>query len=243
VTHETSHATAPTQIERALTLDILRGRYPPGTRLPTVRELAQLHAVNPATIQRAVARLETRGLVTARQGSGLRVNDPAVTGELSLLPLWLEATITEPVRAVAMLADFLELRRVLATRLIVRHREAVLAQRDALVAAIEAMEGAGESGPAARRDADVAFGRGLLQATGHVVALGLFNTMAQVLEALPLITDAMYAAPTENGAAMRAVLAALEQGGGEAEVEAVIAAFDRLTCARLAERLAGEVAS
>ena len=46
---------SPSAIEHALTLAILRGQHPVGTRLPTVRELAELHGVNPTTIQRVVS--------------------------------------------------------------------------------------------------------------------------------------------------------------------------------------------
>jgi DNA-binding transcriptional MocR family regulator len=42
----------------------------PGTQLPSVRELMRRHRVGPATVQRAIATLATRGLVEARPGRG-----------------------------------------------------------------------------------------------------------------------------------------------------------------------------
>ena len=45
------------QIAGIIKFRILRGEYPPGTRIPSVRELAQEAAANPNTMQRALALL------------------------------------------------------------------------------------------------------------------------------------------------------------------------------------------
>ena len=79
------------RIERSLTTAVLRGEFATGARLPTVRALAKTFDVNPATVQRALAGLEHSGLVTAHQGSGIVVNDPELSGDVSLMPAWLEA--------------------------------------------------------------------------------------------------------------------------------------------------------
>jgi DNA-binding FadR family transcriptional regulator len=225
---------SPSAIEHALTQDILRGRYAVGSRLPTVRELAEAHAVNPATIQRVVSRLETRGLVTARQGSGLRVNDPSESGDISLIPFWLEATLGQPAQAVSILADFLEVRRVVAVRLMVRHRETLLAQRAVLQAAAARMQAASREGVSALRDADMAFARAMLRATGNVVALSVLNTMAHVLTELPVVAEAMYAEPARNTASMLRVLQALASGAEDAGavIEQALTEVDKHTLAR-----------
>ena len=43
------------QLTEQITLLILNGEYPPGSRLPAVRELAAQAGVNPNTMQRAMA--------------------------------------------------------------------------------------------------------------------------------------------------------------------------------------------
>ena len=53
-----------------LTLRILKGQYPPGERLPAVRELAAQAGVNPNTMQRALAQLEQEGLAKADRTAG-----------------------------------------------------------------------------------------------------------------------------------------------------------------------------
>lgn len=58
---------------------ILNGAYEKGMRLPSVRELAMLASVNPNTMQRALAELESMGLISTQRTSGRNVTtDEAV---------------------------------------------------------------------------------------------------------------------------------------------------------------------
>lgn len=50
--------------------DIISGRYSPGDKLPSVRELAVEAAVNPNTMQKALSELERGGLVYSQRTSG-----------------------------------------------------------------------------------------------------------------------------------------------------------------------------
>ena len=58
------------QLTQQLTRRIITGGYPPGSRLPPVRELAAQAGVNPNTMQRALAELETEGLARADRTAG-----------------------------------------------------------------------------------------------------------------------------------------------------------------------------
>lgn len=58
------------QILEHMELDILSGKYSPGEKVPSVRELAADAAVNPNTMQRAMAELERRGLVYTERTNG-----------------------------------------------------------------------------------------------------------------------------------------------------------------------------
>lgn len=58
------------QLTEQLTLRIITGAYGPGQRLPSVRELAAEAAVNPNTMQKALAQLEQNGLVFTQRTSG-----------------------------------------------------------------------------------------------------------------------------------------------------------------------------
>jgi len=49
------------------------GQLPPGTELPSVRELALAHAVNPMTISKAYSLLESEGLLQRNRGRPMTV--------------------------------------------------------------------------------------------------------------------------------------------------------------------------
>ena len=57
------------QLERA----VVTGVYPPGERVPAVRDLAAQAQVNPNTMQRALAEMESRGLLVTQRTTGRTV--------------------------------------------------------------------------------------------------------------------------------------------------------------------------
>lgn len=63
------------QLQEQLTLRIITGEYPMGSRLPSVRDLAAEAGVNPNTMQRALAQLEAEGLVRTERTSGRFVTE------------------------------------------------------------------------------------------------------------------------------------------------------------------------
>lgn len=58
------------QIIERVQMDIITGRYQPGDKLPSVRDLAQEAAVNPNTMQKALSELELSGLIYSQRTSG-----------------------------------------------------------------------------------------------------------------------------------------------------------------------------
>lgn len=59
-------------VEQARRL-IAGGQLAPGDAMPSVRELAQTLAVNPMTVSKAYAMLETEGALARRRGMGMTV--------------------------------------------------------------------------------------------------------------------------------------------------------------------------
>lgn len=57
------------QILEIIQTRIISGIYTPGSRLPSVRELAAEASVNPNTMQRAFVELEKSGLITTDRKS------------------------------------------------------------------------------------------------------------------------------------------------------------------------------
>ena len=68
------------QLAEQLSRRIVTGVYPPGSRFPTVRELAADAGVNLNTMQRALGQLENEGLVITNRTAGR-----TVTEEVSVL--------------------------------------------------------------------------------------------------------------------------------------------------------------
>ena len=63
------------QLTEQLTRLIVSGEYPPGSRLPSVRELAEQAGVNPNTMQRALSQLEADGLASSNRTAGRMVTE------------------------------------------------------------------------------------------------------------------------------------------------------------------------
>lgn len=66
------------QLVEQIELAIATGAYLPGARLPGVRELAAEAGVNPNTMQRALAQLETMGLLFTQRTNGRFVTEDTV---------------------------------------------------------------------------------------------------------------------------------------------------------------------
>ncbi|MBQ1464169.1 MAG: GntR family transcriptional regulator [Ruminococcus sp.] len=59
---------------------IASGAYPPGERIPSVRDLAEEARVNPNTMQRALAEIERSGYIVSQRTTG-----KYVTSDVSLI--------------------------------------------------------------------------------------------------------------------------------------------------------------
>lgn len=64
-----------TQLIEQIEMMIFSGIYPPGSKLPSVRDMAQDAAVNPNTMQRALARMEEVGLIVTHRTSGRSITE------------------------------------------------------------------------------------------------------------------------------------------------------------------------
>lgn len=97
------------QIAGRLRSEIAAGDLPPGSPLPSVRQLATQLRVNPATVVQAYRDLETDGFVEMRQGSGTFVREVATERRArertKLARQLVRALVAEAARAGVPLAD------------------------------------------------------------------------------------------------------------------------------------------
>lgn len=63
------------QLLERIQMQIVSGQYPPGSKLPSVRDLAAVAAVNPNTMQKAFAELERSGLIITQRTNGRSVTE------------------------------------------------------------------------------------------------------------------------------------------------------------------------
>ena len=71
----TNDAPIYTQLVEQVKAGIVIGQFPPGERLPSVRDMATEAGVNPNTMQRAMAELEREGLVCSQRTAGRIVTE------------------------------------------------------------------------------------------------------------------------------------------------------------------------
>jgi len=237
--------TAAARIERELALAILRDEHRPGTNLPGVRALARDMGVAAPTIQRALDRLESAGLISVRQGSGIRVNDPRECGELSLLPLWFEALEGEPTRASQILGDFLELRRVVATHLVSTRSKQIVTAAPRIAALASELGNRDDLNSVAK--ADLAFTRAVVESADQFAVATILRTTERLVRSVPYVAEALYEDRTFHKKVIRDITRALGSGGSPAEVaaklERILAGWDRRTVSRFRDYCISAVAA
>lgn len=229
--------TADQVIERALARRIYRGEIPVGDTLPPVRALAAEFEVTVPTVQRAIARLASTGLVTVRQGSGSTVQDPMTLGNLQVIGELIEACGDQPARVGPMLADFLELRRVLAVHLIRSRFSRLLSALPALAQAMQGAASATDVGAIAR--ADAALTRVVVEAAGNQAVSTVFYAVEQLAVRVASVAEALYGDREAHQAAVMGVVAAIASAEGDGEraargVDEALARWDAHTVERFA---------
>lgn len=73
------------QLEQKIKIEIISGRIPPGSRLPSVRNFAIDLKVNPNTLQRALQELEEENLIFTE-----RTNGKFVTNDKKIIDIHLK---------------------------------------------------------------------------------------------------------------------------------------------------------
>ncbi|BAL89865.1 putative GntR-family transcriptional regulator [Actinoplanes missouriensis 431] len=195
---------------------VVRGHYSPGDPLPSERELAATFAVNRHAIREALRRLQQLGLVKVSQGGATRVLDWRATAGLDLA---LALTTTDDVLPVPTIGrDVMEMRacigadaaRLCATRAGDAGRAAITA----------AAAGYADAAPDLARmaEADLAFWRRIVEASGNVAYLLAFNSLTAGSLAVGHMPAQSRTAELLDVAAHRA-LAGLIAGGDAAGAE------------------------
>jgi DNA-binding FadR family transcriptional regulator len=163
------------QIASRLRSEIASGSLPPGSRLPSERELARALSVSRPSVREAIAALKNDGLVETRAGAGSYVSPDA-------LELLLDAPGTTPDTSVTAL---LEARAEIEPRiaaLAARH-SAADDEAERLLATMEAVDTLDDAAARARwRDADRFFHRRLAELTGNPLLAQVGELIAATMD-------------------------------------------------------------
>jgi GntR family transcriptional regulator, transcriptional repressor for pyruvate dehydrogenase complex len=106
----------PDGIIETLRQRILRGEVAAGERLPPERELAKHFGTNRTSLREALRALQAQGLVKARQGDGVRVQDFRRWGDISLLPHYFAAV--NPAERLEIITQMMRLRALLVPEIL-----------------------------------------------------------------------------------------------------------------------------
>jgi len=66
------------QIADSISEKVMEGKYAPGEKIPSVRDLATEMGVNPNTVMRTYSELQTRGIIENKRGLGFYVTTDAI---------------------------------------------------------------------------------------------------------------------------------------------------------------------
>ena len=206
--------TAVRRIAGQIAREIAGGLIPAGTHLPPIRDLARRFHVNAGTIQRAVAGLDAMGLVIVKQGSGMVVQDVEELGGFDLWPLLLSANRNNTEKAVKLVADALEVRRVLAAHLVRKVSELENYDRSGLAACIDRFAervSAGEQDLEELIRVENRIIRCLLAQVNQSAMSAILNGVESTLLATPQLVEAFYENPEQNLRLWREFLSILDR--------------------------------
>jgi DNA-binding FadR family transcriptional regulator len=235
-----SEPVTSTQIEAvfdALVADIVRGTYPPGTRLPAERELSRMLGASRPTLREALRRLDEWNLVSARRGSGIVVREMR-DWMIEVLPVYLRHAALGPQgpSLASLASDMLLLRRFLIVELLraLAGRVPAGGTQAARAHAERAWQARGDAHAYASEDFQVI--RALAEAAGSLPAMWMVNRLSAVYLDIARHLAGALAPPPEYPQVYDRVLTLIEGNDFEAaarEVDEYLQAHDQLLISAL----------
>lgn len=179
-------------VSKRLQTEILAGRLPAGSRMPSERELSVALGVNRLTLRAALARLEALGLIVTRHGAATMVAQWRERAGLDTLSLVLESLEQDDAAWHEIVVALLEVRRILVSEAIAlatqRHSEADLIELRRL--AVEQADRVAD--PIAFAQGEIALQRVVVRAAGNVGLELLLNTFARFPDEHPQLVEMLY---------------------------------------------------
>ena len=209
-------------VAEQLRLAILRGEVAVGERLPPERELAPRFGTNRNTLREAIRSLEAQGLVVARQGDGVRVQDFRQSGELSLLPDLIRVANAE--ERTEMLKDVLLMRRRMAVEVAGLAADRASAEHVERLRSLMSDQRTNDGDILLTMQTDLEIYRAMVAAAGSVVARLMYHSLGRLSQAFVERMPALLYVHPEYLERMGGAVEAI----GERDAAAASAAVDAL---------------
>jgi len=206
----TTGARLSDQVAQQLAAEIQAGRLAPGARLPPETALVRQFQVSRTVVREAVSRLNSLGLVAARQGSGV-----FVSAHLPYAPLNFEAHHARSREAVMQMAEVRRALEAEVAALAAERRTAADVKRlKQCVAALEKAVKAGGDGV----EEDLRFHRAIADAAHNPFLIGTLDYLAQFMRGAIGVTRANEARRADFAAQVRSEHAAVVEAIAAGEV-------------------------
>lgn len=213
------------RVAEVIRATIVSGEFRPGDRLPTERELAGRFQVTRNTVREALRQLEQLRLVSIRQGSGVVVRDLLASAGVDLLSVLL----TSEIMPTKLIGDVLEVRAVVGAAITAYAIDRFDADKlGAFRSAVDAFVAEAERpapAPATLAALDFDVHTTLVQASGNVALILLFNSLRTVTERVPHLLESLVAEPARLARCYERTAASLEKGDRKAAQKAFAQVF------------------
>lgn len=213
------------EVALQLRREVLSGAIRPGELFPPERQLAETLGVSRLTLRAALSRLYGQGLVTIRQGDGVRATDFRRRSTLDVLVDLFDVFEADAAAGTKLLKDLLELRRVVAAEMVAlacaRKTPETLRRVSERIDALEALASKG----APRREiaaAEIEISHALVEASGNTAFGLILNTLEKFNEVHPHVVEGIQVDPLILVASYRHLLATIEAGDAQSARQMVL---------------------
>ncbi|MBB5916374.1 DNA-binding FadR family transcriptional regulator [Nocardia transvalensis] len=210
---------------------VAAGEYTPGDLMPSVRQVAEEFAMNRATAQLILGRLESHGFVEAHRGKGFTIRDVREEGGVEVYRRLFRLSLPRPEVAVEMFRDIVTMQRQIVMDALLAYTAAPHGvERAVLERSIDELETlARQLNPdlPAILAGELALVRTLLSALGHSMQRAVLNSIGEMILEVPTAVEAYYAVGPDLHVLMwRALAAVWDSDGGPSDAQ--VALFEDL---------------
>ncbi|QLY29533.1 GntR family transcriptional regulator [Nocardia huaxiensis] len=203
---------------------VVIGELAPGDLMPSVRQVAEEFAMNRATAQLVLGRLESYGFVDAHRGRGFTVRDVRRAGGVEVYRRLFRLSVPAPELAAEMFRDIVDTERAIVLDALLAYTEngqgGALPELRADLEELENLARAATPDHARLLAVEVGLVRRLLTELGQDMQRAVLNSLGELLSEVPQAVEAHYAVSADlHVLVWQALLAVWESGSGPSQAQ------------------------